>query len=64
MVLALFLLELHNGLHKGCSVFSIAVDIFKFGEAEKTQECLKYKTKILMKLACIISPFLLIVDRN
>lgn len=40
MVLALVLLELHNVLHKGYSVFCIEVDIFKFGESEKAQECL------------------------
>ncbi|CAL8999254.1 unnamed protein product, partial [Prunus brigantina] len=35
MVLALFLLEFHNGLHKGSIVFSVRINLFKFGEAEE-----------------------------
>ncbi|BBH04831.1 hypothetical protein Prudu_016063, partial [Prunus dulcis] len=37
MVLALFLLEFHNGLHKGSIVFSVRINLFKFGEAEEAK---------------------------
>lgn len=37
MVLALFMLEFCDGLHKGSIVFSVGINLFKFREAEKAK---------------------------
>lgn len=38
MVLALFVLELYNFLHKGCSIYRVEVGLFQLGEGEGAKE--------------------------
>lgn len=40
MLLALFMLELYNVLHKGCSIYLAKVGLFPLGEGEGAKEIL------------------------